>query len=395
MKAKGFLHVVDKKIEPPKDWSREELNELDAAVRNFIASNVDDEVYRQARTAVTSIDLLARLEQIIDPSGSATIYGLHERFGAMRYNPNNESALQFNNRFDEITERIRRRENLDDAYVKRNYLFAIQSAVPNAMAQEKAEFGRNKRGMTLEELKDAVLDDERDRKEESRRQKVDGKNQEAGDVNYGTGRMKYAKQSDKPFTKPSCTKCGYSPDGHTRENCPNVGRYCYGCQKFTDHIRKFCPDERAKGSSAEDTGKTYNTRKTLSNRKGKFRKVPAGKLLRMQDRRKKRNQKPIAFYAETDDEEADWVNIDPDDLDDEEFSYAFAASSFSNAPKNSNVSSRKDHHNDDRNSGSGSAFAATTGKDKGNITFILDCGCTEHIVNSRDNLVNFLSLIHI
>jgi len=88
------------------------------------------------------------------------------------------------------------------------------------MAQEKAEFGRNKCGMTLEELKDAVLDDKRDCKEESYRPKVDRKNQETGAVNYGMGRTKYAKQSDKPFTKPSCTKCGYSPDGHRRENRP-------------------------------------------------------------------------------------------------------------------------------------------------------------------------------
>ena len=187
LKAKGFLHVVDKKINPPNDWMKQELNELDAAVRNFIASNVEDKVYRQARMAITSIDLSSRLGQIIDPSGSATIYGLHERFGVLRYNPNNESALQFNNRFDEITERIRRRESLDDAYVKRNYLFAIQNAVPSAMAQEKAEFGRNKRGMTLEELKDAVLDDKRDRKEETRRQKVDEKSYGSGAANYGAG----------------------------------------------------------------------------------------------------------------------------------------------------------------------------------------------------------------
>ena len=78
LKAKGSLHVVDRRIEPPKDWNREELMELDAAVRIFIASNIDDKVYQQARTAGTSIDLLGQLEQIVDPSGSATIYGLHE-----------------------------------------------------------------------------------------------------------------------------------------------------------------------------------------------------------------------------------------------------------------------------------------------------------------------------
>jgi len=91
------------------------------------------------------------------------------------------------------------------------------------MAQEKSEFGRNKHGMTLEELKDAVLDDEWDRKEESRRQDINGKNQEKGNANFGTGRTQYTK--NRSFSKPSCIKCGYSPDGHTKDNCPNLGLF--------------------------------------------------------------------------------------------------------------------------------------------------------------------------
>ena len=197
---------------------------------------------------------------------------------------------------------------------------------------------------------------------------------------------------DRPFTKPSCTKCGLSPDGHTKDSCPNLGKYCYGCRKFTDHIRKFCPDERAKDSNNKNTGKKGPT---SFNRKNKLRKAPAGKVLRIQERRKKRNQKPIAFFAESNDDETDWVSIDPDELDDEEFSYAFAVSLRANTSGNSAGSShKKDDDEDHAGSKTGSAFAATTGKVKHNITFILDCGCTEHIVNSRDNLVNFRKRVY-
>ena len=68
--------------------------------------------------------------------------------------------MEFNNRFDILAERIRQRKHLELEEEKRNYLFAVEKYAPSIPQREKNQYQINRTGLTIEELKEALIEEE-------------------------------------------------------------------------------------------------------------------------------------------------------------------------------------------------------------------------------------------
>jgi len=83
---------------------------------------------------------MKKRQALVDPTGVDSYFEYWKRLGEMRYGPIKESAEDFNIRFDELVEKLRKATqhgSLSDIEEKRAYLLAIECAVPELFKQEK------------------------------------------------------------------------------------------------------------------------------------------------------------------------------------------------------------------------------------------------------------------
>lgn len=243
LKSHGAGFIVDAKLKPAMKFNDEEIQVLSDKVRNFIIQNISSDLHSQTRTWKEPKILLDKLEHAVDPHGVGADYELKKRFNQIMYDPRHESALEFNNRFDGLVERIRRRKQLPEQEEKENYLFAIEKYAKDIQTMEFTKFNHDKTGYSVADLKDLLISIESREKETNRREEEnrDG----PGNAMYSSGgKSRMNNGLVKPFTKPTC-RCGYTPDNHTDENCPFPGLwYCYGCNMHTTHKRPDCPYDK-------------------------------------------------------------------------------------------------------------------------------------------------------
>ena len=361
----GLEFVLNEKKTKPTNYSNDEIELITGKVRNFIIQNISDNLHSQVRTVKNPKELLLKLEKLIDSSGIGSVYELYKRFNELLYNPKNESALEFNNRFDVLAERIRRRKHLELEEEKRNYLFAVEKYAPSILQREKNQYQINRTGLTIEELKEALIEEEDKDKETQRRL----------EENEASSAMYTGKRNNRPFRKPTCTGCGYAPDNHTIMNCPNKGKiYCYGCEKYTNHIRKNCPQEKHGKMNVNDRQSTTNPGKpgsrpagaTSGLKRGKLRRLPLVKAEKIYNQRRKAGSANIVFHLEDENTNFAWVDIDQ--LDADEYEYAI--------------------NNEQEEA---TAMVTYEGKNLFNncnfIEFVIDCASTDHIVNVLDHFL--------
>lgn len=160
------------------------------------------------------------------------------------YDPRHKTALEFNNRFDDLVERIRRRKVLPEQDEKENYLFAVEKYAKDVQTMEFTKFNQDKVGYSVADLKDLLISLESRGKETTCRE--ENKEGAAMYLSAASVRSTMTDGSAKPFTKPNY-QCGYMPDGHFEDTCPFPSLiYCYGCLMHTNHVRKDCPYDRQK-----------------------------------------------------------------------------------------------------------------------------------------------------
>ena len=216
-------------------------------------------------------------------------------------------------------------------------------------------------------------------------------------------------------------RCGYMKDGHTENVCPYPGKiYCYRCLKWTEHIRADCPNdhdpeyaarlkERAaaqrnyrdnscsRGSECEEFKKPYthsgtykrNTKETRgpstnrdesSDKKKskqtlnkKFRKIRKSQVAKLHLHRKGKSQARAFLFEDEVDENYTIVNTD--ELSRQEFQYILHSDSEDDELLKSELEV--------------SLFNSDKLETLEKIDFILDSGCTSHIVKNAGNLVNY------
>jgi len=110
LNAYGVGFALDETRKSTIDYTEEELQIIRDKIRNFIIQNIDASIHAQVRKITEPSELVKKIEQIVDPMGVGAIYELKKRFNKMYCDPKLESALDFNNRFDDLVERIRRKK---------------------------------------------------------------------------------------------------------------------------------------------------------------------------------------------------------------------------------------------------------------------------------------------
>ena len=182
---------------------------------------------------------------------------------------------------------------------------------------------------------------------------------------------------------PSCMSGGHAPDGHDRFSCPNGGlKYCYGCHTFGKHIKKNCPNLRDNEStdgrrSDNRVNKDANKFKRPIKKSGgrpSFKKAPFKRFQQVNKQRKSKGKILLTYTSSEEDD--DNVYVDANDLSTDEYVYLFI-----------------------ENKGDGSAntvfgwYLNITNSSVNVVTFILDCGATDHLVNRLDVFTNLQKLL--
>lgn len=132
-----------------------------------------NEHYRLVVNKSTPIEITKTLDDYKEPTGVLGSSTLWRQFYSITYNAKAETATEFICRFEELTNRIKRKkEALEPSVEKRQFLLATEDTCPNIIIRENTPFETGKpKGLSLAMLKVLLVEEEARLKEVGERAK--------------------------------------------------------------------------------------------------------------------------------------------------------------------------------------------------------------------------------
>ncbi|CAA9995503.1 unnamed protein product, partial [Nesidiocoris tenuis] len=382
IKANDCLFVIDKRVKPRESFEEWEMNMIQNAVRSFIISHLNDKYHRLVKNIEDPAELMMVLDNFGDSTSRHAEYSLRKKFGDIRYEPSEETVIEFLARFDDLVDKIRRCAELTDDQVKFNFLVAIENGCSAVQMMDL----NSREGLSITDLK-AKMFEEENRMKELRRRENNGLDQ----AMFGATKKKLPTKfnSANPTrnfdTKDAtCFKCG--ENGHISPDCSNRGRKCYNCQKFTtSHISATCPARRERSNNHETVkrGPSFASAMNKPRKVLKLRKVPFKAAVKAAKQRRRTGRANLVIYTDSDteslpsDKRMCWVD---DEVEDEVAMYA--------------NNREKDGDSDDQGHPKRAALSSFDSKYKirRSMRFIADTGATDHIANEKEYFVSLRKL---
>ncbi len=378
----------------PKEFTDHEVMVRRDAVRNFIVRHLDEYHHRIVKQYTRPCEVMKTLITMCQPSGKLTSYALRKQFNDMKFDANAETVVDFLARFNDLVAKIRRCEKLEDEDVRRNLIIAIEEACPGIHMKEMASEGN----LSLADIQSLMREEELRTKEQNRRR---------DDTSLLTkqGNAMLTKQTKSEESgKITCFKCGVN--GHNQYRCPNDGRWCYNCRQFVkDHISKTCPQRRREdryttrgatvsGGFAKWNNDRYQT-KTRSGglQQRRLKLITTRRARHLSKQLTNRGFAHLVTYEDeatkhlaNEEERMVWVDEQAiqEAMQNNEGDTDYA--DYANQYDDEDDSSQRDDKYDE----GAAAYFNSDGKISGinNISFIVDTGATQHLVNRKNAFVS-------
>jgi len=162
--------LIKDPVVPPVDMNEAEIAGRIRKVKNFFIANTHDELLHVVKNHSTPYAMLQALDQHFDPRGGVAIYSLMNQLNLIHFDPDAESATEFNARFSDLVERVRKiTPDYSEDEEKRAFILAVKEAAKETIADDKFEKRMSGKGLSVTVLMERFVIEENERKESERR----------------------------------------------------------------------------------------------------------------------------------------------------------------------------------------------------------------------------------
>lgn len=157
-----LLYVIDSSIDPDERLDENTLCKNKFAVRHILINSIDKSYHSKVNDIDDPLKILKKLEEIKKSENNLNHQVIKKRLFNMRYNPQNESASYFLNRFDNVVKSYNDFMPLDESEKRKALYDAVVSHTPSLKTVDlfKKYVSETHTELTCDEIRKFIIENE-------------------------------------------------------------------------------------------------------------------------------------------------------------------------------------------------------------------------------------------